>query len=263
MAITKLEKTKTPGIYKRGNRYVVIWRHRGKQHKSFHRTLAEAREAKGERQAGSRRPSTKQPFADYARAWLDGYQGRTARGLDEDTRESYRRAVELYAIPFFDGFRMCDVEQPDVRRYIAHLQARGLAASSIRKYAAPLKAMFSTAIEDGDLVQNPALGVRINAQRSRDQDEPEQAKAVTRGELARVLSALPDRWRLHFELLAHTGLRISELLGLDWEDLQFGAAAASRSSSVLPREAQGAPQERTLPDARSRSRPEWLGSCGR
>lgn len=46
----KLVKTNTPGIYKRGGRYVVVWWHRGKQHKSFHRTLAEAREAKGERQ---------------------------------------------------------------------------------------------------------------------------------------------------------------------------------------------------------------------
>lgn len=77
----RLEKTKTPGIYKRGSRYVVVWRHRGAQHKSFHRTLSEAREAKGQRQAGNRRPSTKQPFAEYARAWLDGYQGRTARGF--------------------------------------------------------------------------------------------------------------------------------------------------------------------------------------
>lgn len=76
-----LVKTKTPGIYKRGDRYVVVWRHRGQQHKSFHRTYAEAREAKGQRQGGDRRPSTKQPFADYAAAWLEGYQGRTARAL--------------------------------------------------------------------------------------------------------------------------------------------------------------------------------------
>lgn len=38
-----------------------------------------------------------------------------------------------------------------------------------------------------------------------------------------VLSALEDRWRLPFELLAHTGLRLSELLGLDWSDVAFGA----------------------------------------
>lgn len=219
----KLVKTSTPGIYKRGSRYVVVWTHRGRQHKSFHRSLAEAREAKGQRQTGSRRPSARQPFAEYARAWLEGFQGRTARGLDEDTREGYRRALERHAIPFFDGYRLCDVERPDVRRFVAHLQGLGLAAGSVRKYVAPLRAMFATAVEDGDLPHNPALGVRINA-RSRDDAPQEDAKAMTRAELAAVLEALPERWELLFELLAHTGLRISELLGLDWSDVQFGAA---------------------------------------
>lgn len=218
----RLVKTKTPGIYKRGERYVVVWRHRGKQHKSFHRTMAEAREAKGQRQSGNRRPSTKQPFAEYAAAWLDGYQGRTARGFSEQTRSDYRRSIEQYAVPFFDGSRLCDIEQPDVRRLVSSLQARGLAASSVRKNMAAVKALFATACEDGDLPINPTLGIRVNGRQAREDDTETQAKAMTRAELAAVLEALPDRWRLLFELLAHSGLRISELLGLDWADLEFG-----------------------------------------
>ena len=45
---------------------------------------------------------------------------------------------------------------------------------------------------------------------------------MTRVELAAVLAATPDEWRLFFELLSHTGLRVSEALGLDWSDLEFG-----------------------------------------
>ena len=38
----RMEKTRHAGIYKRGERrYVVVWQHKGRQHKSFHRTLAE------------------------------------------------------------------------------------------------------------------------------------------------------------------------------------------------------------------------------
>ena len=44
-----METTWTPGIFKRGSRYVVVWRHRGRQHKETFRTLEEAREAQGER----------------------------------------------------------------------------------------------------------------------------------------------------------------------------------------------------------------------
>ena len=101
----KMEKTRHPGIYRREGRYVVVWEHRGKQHKSFHPTLAEAREAKGRRDSGDRRPSTREPFEDHARRWLDTYRGRTVRGLSERTRASYRRDVEGWAIPFFQGSR--------------------------------------------------------------------------------------------------------------------------------------------------------------
>jgi hypothetical protein len=45
--VPKMERTRHPGIYRRGGRYVVVWRHRGRQHKSFHRTMAQALEAQG------------------------------------------------------------------------------------------------------------------------------------------------------------------------------------------------------------------------
>jgi hypothetical protein len=197
-----LLKTKTPGVYKRGDRYVVVWRHRGKQFKSFHRTYAEAREAKGQRQGGTRRPATKQAFGEYAEAWIDGYQGRTSKGLDEDTRAAYRRALELDAMPFFEGYRMSEVEPPDLRKFVTHLQSTGLSVGSIRKYVAPLKAMFATAYDDGDLPANPTYRLRIAGRRDAEDASDQRAKAMTRAELSAVLGAMDVRWRLPFELLA-------------------------------------------------------------
>lgn len=221
-AALAMERTRHPGIYRRGSRYVVVWRHRGKQHKSFHRTLAEAREAQGDRRrVGGRAPATRQSFEDYARDWLRGYAGRTSRGLSETTRRDYRRALEQYAIPFFATYRLADVEAPDVRRFVASLEARGLAPGSVTKNLVPLKAMFATAVEDGALRAKPTEGVRVNRRRDEPDEEP-VAKAMTRAELARLLDEVPGEWRLFFELLAHTGLRISEALGLDWADIEFG-----------------------------------------
>lgn len=45
---------------------------------------------------------------------------------------------------------------------------------------------------------------------------------MTREQLGRLLAAAPAQWSLLFELLAHTGLRISEALGLDWDDVVLG-----------------------------------------
>src|SRR5947207_13542392 len=93
----KLETTSTPGIFRRHVRgcdrngrcdcsYVIVWRHRGRQHKETFRTFAEAREAKGTKEAGDRRPTTRVAFGDYFAEWIDSYAGRTARGFSETTR---------------------------------------------------------------------------------------------------------------------------------------------------------------------------------
>ncbi|MEJ7656891.1 MAG: site-specific integrase [Thermoleophilaceae bacterium] len=218
----RMEKTRHPGIYRRGGRYVVVWQHKGRQHKSFHRTLAEAREAKGLRQGGERTPVTRQPFEDYAREWLEGYAGRTSRGFSKASRADYRRALEQHAIPFFRGWKLADVEAPDVRRLVTTLEAKGLAPASVVKNLVPLKALFATAVEDGALRSNPTTGVRVN-RRVDEAEEEVEVKAMTRAQLSAVLEATDEEWRPLFELLAHTGLRISELLGLDWSDLEFGA----------------------------------------
>jgi len=239
----ELVKTSTPGIYKRGSRYVVIWRHRGKQHKSFHRTLAEAREAKADRTGSTRSaPQSKRPFDEYARAWVASCQGRTKRGFDEDTRRSYATALEAWAIPHLGSKRICDVERKDITALVAKMQrprvsADGrkrppLSADSIARYMAPVRAMFGDAVEDGDLTANPALGLKINAKASRAADDApekvEKVKTMTRAELAAVLAAIPEQHRLVFELMANTGCRISEALGLDWGDTTFGEAPTLR-----------------------------------
>jgi hypothetical protein len=75
--MAKLTKTSTPGIFRRhrqdcpGGRcecaYAVVWRHRGRQSMETFPTLAAEREAKARREAGERRPASREPFEDYAR----------------------------------------------------------------------------------------------------------------------------------------------------------------------------------------------------
>jgi len=226
-----LVKTKTPGIYKRGSRYVVVTTHRGRQFKSFHATLAEAREAKADRtRAGaSKRPQSRAPFDEHARAWVATCQGRTSRGLDDDTRASYAAHLEHHAIPFFRSMPLRDIEPADYRALGAKLQTRGLSAASVTKYLAPVKAMFADAVADGALQVNPTTGVRIVDRRQvAKPDGPERVKDMTRVELAAVLAAIGDQHRLLFEVMAQTGCRISEVLGLDWGDVSFGDAATLR-----------------------------------
>lgn len=228
----KLEKTNTPGVFRRhakgceGGRctcaYVVVWRHRGKQHTETFRTMAEAREAKGSRDAGDRRPVARVRFADYFSAWIESYAGRTARGFSETTRPEYRRPIERYALTRWGSWCIAEIEPADVRDLFGEMRRSGASTAAIKKLRAALSAMFATAVDDGQLRSNPAAGVRVPAQAGADPLSEERPKAMTRAELAMLLEAIPDDWRLFFEFLAHTGLRISEAVGLTWAHVDVG-----------------------------------------
>ncbi len=71
---------------------------------------------------------------------------------------------------------------------------------------------------------NPAAGVRIgDAGRRREEPEEARAKSLSEAELRRLLLAVEPEWLPLVELLAKTGLRISEASALTWDDLDRGA----------------------------------------
>jgi integrase len=221
-----LVKTGTPGIYKRGSRYVVVHRDpNGRQRKQSARTLSEARDLKATLTAdvrrGEYRALSKVTFADYAAEWIGSYQGRTTRGVRPQTLADYRDALKRDAVPFFGRMQLVSIEPRDVKRYAAELAGRGLAPASVRKTLAPVRALLATAFEDGLIRGNPAAGLRI-VQRVEDEAGEVLTKALTEDELRALLTEAPDDWRLFFELLAHTGLRIGEAIALTWADVDFG-----------------------------------------
>jgi integrase len=175
---------------------------------------------------------TRATIADYAAAWIDSYQGRSTRGFRESTRAGYRRSIDSKVVPFFRkrGATLAQLEPQDVRAFIVWLfdekaQKRRLAVSTVRGHVAALRAMLATAVEDGLLRHNPAAGVRISRPGSPTLTVgvEEQRRALDSDELTRFLGACEPEWRVFFELLAMTGVRISEAIELRWRDIDFGA----------------------------------------
>jgi integrase len=204
-----------PGIYKRGSRYVVTWKHRGKARKSFHRTLTEARRAKAKRASGDTEPAARQRFDAYARSWIAGYQGRTRRGISDATRASYLDALERCAIPHFGTTRLGEITAPDIRDYIAMLIDRGLSSRTVRRYLAPLRAMLAQAVDDGHVRINPTAGVRVVIRG----EHVTRPHTLNPEEIKTLMRAIPEHWRELVWFLSFTGCRISEALHAAWGDV--------------------------------------------
>ena len=225
------ERTKTPGVYKRGGRYVVTYRdNAGKQRKRFARTIAEARRLKRGLSAdvdrGEYRELSRVTFGQYATDWIESYAGRTSKGIREETREGYRKVLEQDAIPYLGRMRLSQIEARDLDALAAHIAARGVKPNTVRLSLAPVKALLATAHERGEIRSNPAAGYRTRytslVVETAEEAEPEQVKALSEDELARVLVEIPDEHRLFFEFLAYSGLRIGEAIELRWKDVDLG-----------------------------------------
>lgn len=223
-----LTTTRTPGIFKRGEGYVVRFRDlAGKQRQRAARTLAEARRLRSELGAdvsrGEYRPDTRITFAAYVETWGAAYTGCTSRGLRQETLAEYVRDLAP-AVVYFGRRRLSEIGPADVRAYARTLADQGHKPATIRRKLAPLKALLATAVEDGLIRSNPTAGVKLAPRPVANiEDEDEAAtKALTTDELARLIAQVPHGWqRLLVTTLAQTGLRISEGLGLRWGDLDL------------------------------------------
>ena len=257
----KLERTNVPGVYRRGNRYVVVGRdNRGRQTKRFAETLAEARDKKAELQTdvrrGEYRPRSRTLFTDYAKDWAMRYNGRSNRGLKAQTRKDYQAAVEREEfLDHFKGLRLSDIDADHLSDYGAALKAGGLSPRTIRNLVLPVRLCLATAYEKRHLRFNPAAGVKVEAALGAGERQAE-IRALHEKEVVALLAAFdqvrsevavesPTRAetvrvvRLLTQFLLLTGARVGEALALLWDD--FGDSPKFEHVSITKRIYKGDP----------------------
>jgi len=164
---------------------------------------------------GEYRDVARTRFDEYARVWIQGFNGRTGKGVRPATRMDYGRDLELHAIPFFGRRRLAEITLTDVRAFANHLRDRGLFPSTVRNVMAPVRALFSSAHEEGLIRWNPTAGLRL------PQAERGAVKHLEPDEFERLIREIPERWRLWVRLLAYTGCRIGEFIALIWGDVNL------------------------------------------
>lgn len=260
----KPEKTRTPGIFKRGSRYMILYRVNGKQQWESCRTLEEARRTRSTRLAdiarGEFEERSRVTLHEYATAWVERYLGRGRGGFREGTRDEYRRQLEQYVFEHFPNrTKLTEVTPSRVAGFVAWLcdeKAQGrrvaeerrkakaeklgvspaslpqekdpvlaLSDATVRNVMAPLRACLSTAVREGLIRSNPARDVDLPHRPTAEDSEHEEVRAMSGEELSTLLALFPDRSRLLFKFLAVTGVRISEAIALQWKHLELDGSS--------------------------------------
>jgi hypothetical protein len=95
-----LVKTEFPGVYRRGSRFVVVYRSVGRQRKESCATLEEAVAVKLARDAEVRVEHRGPTLHGYALAWVDRYSGSGSDSVREHTRREHQRLLVTFALRY-------------------------------------------------------------------------------------------------------------------------------------------------------------------
>jgi integrase len=165
-------------------------------------------------------------FADYFESWLAGHRP----FVDAGTWNDYRTHGCKRLIPAFGDRRLDEIATADVREWLAEASRAGIyKPKTLNNALGVLVVCLNQAADDRLLQTNPAAHVKRlplgHAER----------EYLRIHEIDLYLSCCSTTYRPLAELLISCGLRISEALGLIWEDIDLATGTIT-----VNRQAKGA-----------------------
>lgn len=143
-------------------------------------------------------------------------------GVRPSTEAGYRSVINLLKIEPIGNIRIDKVKLSDAKLWLIQLQKNGKGYSSIRTIRGILRPAFQLAVDD-DLIRKNPFAFELATVVYNDSVTRE---AITREQERRFLDFVKED--THFQkyydgiyILFHTGLRISEFVGLTKKDLDF------------------------------------------
>jgi integrase len=249
---TKTGRTRVErGIYRQPNgRLAVCARHAGRLHfRTCDGDIEAARRARVElvaALAAGRVPASPRLRLDtVATRWSARFESMVAAGeRHRRTYEAHRFHLDHDLLPRLGHRRIASLTVDDIANLIGELRTAGRSPKTTANALATLQSVLRFARRRGWIVADP-----VELLEPEERPRPprrSRGRVLGREEMARLLDCCPPAGRLQVETALYTGLRISELLGLVWADVDF-AAGLIRVRAQLSRAHRDEPARRVPP----------------
>lgn len=166
-----------------------------------------------------------QLLKDFASVWYN--EVKLPSGLKPTTLQNYRARIESYIIPILGEMRLDAIRPEDCQRFVNRLRARDLAESTVRDLFNVLWAILETARKWRYIGENPADLI------DKPRVEMHEPQPFSMEELCAILNATDGhRQAAAFWTAATLGLRLGEVLGVRWVDLDWDKAELAIAQQV-------------------------------
>ena len=187
-------------------------------------------------------------FSEFTEIWKRDYG---SKELAPSTYKRYCRMLETRLLPYFGHFYINKIKPTDIMKFYDLLEKdtqlvrkkgnngsktkKPLSGKTILEHHRLLRAMLHKAVYWQLVVSNPAERVQPPKARKpkRKLYDDEQTRILL--ENLELLSSEDTKYKVAIILTVFTGVRLGELMGLEWQDIDFknGIISINRSSQYL------------------------------
>ena len=159
---------------------------------------------------------TNMTLGEWLDLCLDVYMGHS---LKQSTYVSYEGYIRIHLKPSLGDVKLRELTPRLLQQFYNYkAETEGLAPKTIVNINLFLHKALSFAVNEGYIPSNPASAINL------PQGEKPQIEILTRDEQVRLVKAsYQHRYGVFIRLTLFTGMRIGEVLGLRWEDLDTQA----------------------------------------
>ena len=155
----------------------------------------------------------------------------------ENTISSYMRDIRLFSqwLRVNESVDVIDASQLNITNYLSYLEAEGRTGATISRNLASLKNFYSYVVSSGFLEKTPVTDIRIN------RGDKKLPQILTNREIELLLAqpvcvdAKGYRDKAMLEVMYATGIRVSELIDLDIDDVNLEQGIIKCSSTKKTR----------------------------
>lgn len=182
-------------------------------------------EAKYQNEHGNICNSNNMTVDTWFNYWIENIKTNTVR---VSTVNHYMDRYKYNIKDIIGNMIISNVKPIHCQNIINNMISKGYATTSMTQTRITLHTMFSAAVENDIIIKNPVTkNVKCPKKKKKD------TRVLTIEEQERFLEvAKTSSYYRQYQVILQTGLRIGELIGLKWEDVDFSSRTISIQRSV-------------------------------
>ena len=189
------------------------------------------------------KPST-MSYSDYLDYWLKNY---CYVNLKYHTIQAYSNIIKNHIKPRLGFYRLSQIQTSTLQEVVnAIYLEKGFSKNFMHNILKVLKGSFKYANESAQFIKdNPAVKVTMPKY---DEPEKDPSHIFTAEEIKMILERFKNNHAMYYAILTayYTGLRVSEVFALTWEDIDFENQTLTVNKNVLKKNQSGATHGRHI-----------------